>query len=566
MRTLQVASLAFAFAAGFIACGDDDDGSINNTNENNPNGSNNNNGGSNNNNGGSNNNNDGSNNNNNGGSNNNNNNDSTAVQRDVVINEVFYAGDGSSDYIELKNIGSETVDLSDYRFCLRVGVYPALSGLEVFGPGDLQLEAGALVTFQAPEDLGDVGSLALYDRGGAFTNPDALIDYVQWGAAQAPESRADIAVQAGEWTEATGGFAFVPSAAANEALVFDGDRGDDPVADYANGVPSPSFEDGTMEVATLVTLSIDNTVPPATVTSSATGSALVTVGDTWLVVLGALEGLSSPLLDIADVGPIHLHFALPGPGQEVTDATGPVAYPLVVDAASDGLSAAFSLRVPPANDLLAPEVAPSDRLQAFKDGRYYINVHTELNGSGELRGQVDFGTTPPPEPEVRKVTINEVLYTGDVDEDFVELRNVGNVPVDLTGWFFCFRVGAYPPLSSLAIIGGSDDLNLDPGEFIVLEAGEDLNDVSGAVALYANNLGFGNPDNIRDYVRYGSADGTNERADVAVDAGLWTETATDTFDFVETASAGQSLQLIGDGLVEPSTSAQFDNAIPTPGT
>ncbi len=551
MRTLQIAGLAIAFAAGFMACGDDDDGSINNTNQNNTNASNNNNGGSNNNN--------------NDGGNNNNNNDSTAVQRDVVINEVFYAGDASSDYIELKNIGSETVDLTNYRFCLRVGVYPALATLEVFGPGDLQLEAGALITFKAPEDLSDIGSVALYDRGGAFTNPDALIDYVQWGAAQAPDSRADIAVLANEWTEAAGGFAFVPAAAANESVVFDGDRGDDPVADYTNGVPSPSFEDGTMEVATFVELSIDNTVPPATVTSSATGAALVTVGETWLVVLGALSDLSSPLRDIADVGPIHLHFALPGPGQEVTEATGPVAYPLVVDAASNGLSAAFSLRVPPADDLLDPQVTPSDRLQAFKDGRYYINVHTELNASGELRGQVDFGTTPPPEPEVRKVTINEVLYTGDVDEDFVELRNVGNVPVDLTGWFFCFRVGAYPPLSSLSIMAGSDDLNLEPGEFIVLEAGEDLNDVSGAVGLYANNAGFGNPDNIRDYVRYGSADGTNERADVAVDAGLWTETATDAFDFVETASAGESLQLIGDPLVEPSTSAQFGNATPTPG-
>ena len=522
MRMTTPMALTLALSAGFVACSDDDDNGNNNDNNNN------------------------------------------SVTRSIVINEIYYRGDAASDYIELKNIGTEAIDLTPYRFCLRVGTYPALTGLEIFGPGTLTLEPNALVTFRAPEDLANAGSIALYDRGGDFTNPDALIDFVQWGASQVADSRADVAVAANEWTTVDGGFAFVAAAETNEAIAFDGSRSANPAADYANAVPSPSFEDGVMEVAARVTLSADAAVPPVTTPSTGAGSALVTVGANWLVVLGQLSDLSGPLLDIADFGPIHLHYALPEPGQTVTEATGPVAYPLVVDPAADGLAANYTLRVRPEADALDESVAPQDRLQAFRDGRYYFNVHTETNPSGELRGQVDFGTNIAP-PPVRRIVINEVLYGGDETEDFVELKNVGTETVDVGDWFFCFRAGAYPQLSSLTIIGGSEDFSLEPGEIIVLAAGQNLGDASGAVALYANNNGFTDPANMRDYVRYGSAENNSERADVAVQAGLWTEPTADSFDFVETASTGESLALVGDPAVEPSTSSLFANGIVTPG-
>ena len=549
MQTSARLGLAVALLGGFMACGDNDDddsfiGQNDNTGSDNNNDTTGNPGGSNNNSDGS--------------------NGSAGIERDIVINEVFYRGDASSDYIELKNVGDDVVDLTSYRFCLRVGVYPALDGLETFGPAELLLAPNELITFRAPEDLGESGTIALYDRGGAFTDPDALIDFVQWGAATVANSRADIAVLAEQWTQTDDGFAFVPGALPNQALAFDGTEGDVPEADYRNTVPSPSFEDGVMDIATRVDLSVANTVPPATTTSSAGGEALVTVGPDWVVVLGQVADLSSALLDIGDVGPVHLHLALPEPEQAVTEATGPVAYPLIVDAAADRRSADISLRTRLEDDLLEPEVAPSDRPMAFRDGRYYINVHTEANATGELRGQVDFGTTPDPTSEVRKVVINEVFYGGDQTADYIELKNVGNVTVDLTGWFFCYRIGAYPALSGLTIIGGSDDLLLLPGELIVFAAGQNLANESGAVALYANNSNFGSPANMRDYVRYGSGTATNERADIAVAAGLWTE-APGGFDFVPTAGEAQALILTGDPLVEPSTSDLFANGIANPG-
>jgi hypothetical protein len=52
-------------------------------------------------------------------------------------------------------------------------------------------------------------------------------------------------------------------------------------------------------------------------------------------------------------------------------------FPLVIDAESSGeLSGTWE-------DMTAAEV------QNLRDGLYYVNVHTEMNGPGEIRGQLE---------------------------------------------------------------------------------------------------------------------------------------------------------------------------------
>jgi hypothetical protein len=108
------------------------------------------------------------------------------------------------------------------------------------------------------------------------------------------------------------------------------------------------------------------------VDTTATGSATATMEGFTLSVTGSFEGLGSDLFDVADVGPAHVHVAPRG-------ENGPVVFPLVVDAAAGLRSGTFSLE---------EELTEAQRAD-FLRGRYYVNIHTDLYGAGELRGQLE---------------------------------------------------------------------------------------------------------------------------------------------------------------------------------
>ena len=82
----------------------------------------------------------------------------------------------------------------------------------------------------------------------------------------------------------------------------------------------------------------------------------------------------------ADHGPRLLHL-LAGSGghvhQAAAGANGDVIYPLVVTSA-DGLSGTFNLTT---------ELTP-EQVAAYNAGELYVNLHTEMNQGGELRGQL----------------------------------------------------------------------------------------------------------------------------------------------------------------------------------
>ncbi|MCL6275224.1 lamin tail domain-containing protein [Muricauda sp. 2012CJ35-5] len=129
---------------------------------------------------------------------------------DVRLNEVQYLG----DWVEIRNNGNETVDLSDYFLCLGPGTYQRLSDLTV--NGNLQLAAGAMVSV-AYEMPNATGGLGLYNSNSDFTDASTLADFVQWGAGSS--ARENVAVEAGIWTAGD----FVPVMGnSDNTLIYDG--------------------------------------------------------------------------------------------------------------------------------------------------------------------------------------------------------------------------------------------------------------------------------------------------------------------------------------------------------
>jgi len=136
-----------------------------------------------------------------------------------------------------------------------------------------------------------------------------------------------------------------------------------------------SSDDDDDDVPTVITYDVtlegSQEVPP--VMTDAMGSATVTFdADTnEMTLTGSVSNLSSPLFDVGDVGPAHVHAAPAG-------ENGGVAFPIDVTQSNDGLSATLSLT----------ETLTEEQASTLQSGGYYINIHTENFNSGELRGQI----------------------------------------------------------------------------------------------------------------------------------------------------------------------------------
>ena len=125
---------------------------------------------------------------------------------------------------------------------------------------------------------------------------------------------------------------------------------------------------------------------PVGVPDGATGSATVSVDDDGVVtaVLG-VSGLSGT----ATMAHIHRGFE----GQ-----TGPILIPLATE---DG-GTTWTV----ADDAAA---LTDDQIGAFNRGELYFNVHTELNPSGEIRGQIDSGLATTFTVSLENVSTTETL-------------------------------------------------------------------------------------------------------------------------------------------------------------
>ena len=122
--------------------------------------------------------------------------------------------------------------------------------------------------------------------------------------------------------------------------------------------------------------------------------------------------------------------------------------------------------------------------------------------------------------------------------DEVEITNIGDESQDISSYWLC-NFPAYTQISNLDIVCG-DDLILEPGEFVTVNAGFDLDPADGEMGLYTTNS-FGSSDAIISYVEWGSTG--HVRSSTAVNAGVWT-----TGDFVAAFSDDNSIEYDGDGI------------------
>ena len=121
-------------------------------------------------------------------------------------------------------------------------------------------------------------------------------------------------------------------------------------------------------------------VPPVTTNATGTATATLDAGGTTLTVTGTYTGLSSPLQPVGGSAG-HIHEAPAG-------ENGPVIVPLTLTPdETDPTSGTISGTAPvgEGEGQLSPETLTVNG--------YYLNIHTEENPNGELRGQL----TPVPE-------------------------------------------------------------------------------------------------------------------------------------------------------------------------
>jgi len=130
------------------------------------------------------------------------------LQSQVVLNELSFGG-FLGDFVELKNLGPNTVDVSDHFLFTAIpsGIPSSvqLSNLNL-ACGSLIMEPGDIIVFDDVSDFlpwqSNTGDLALYStNANDFEIPSDLVDYLSWGLAPTAGFTQDVAVAAGQWTD-----------------------------------------------------------------------------------------------------------------------------------------------------------------------------------------------------------------------------------------------------------------------------------------------------------------------------------------------------------------------------
>ncbi|TXF91527.1 CHRD domain-containing protein [Neolewinella aurantiaca] len=113
---------------------------------------------------------------------------------------------------------------------------------------------------------------------------------------------------------------------------------------------------------------------PVAINTPGNGRLMMTLdAENNLVVSGSVSDLQGGV-DLGVAGGAHIHEALAG-------SSGPIAFGLTITLDDDGIGGVWE----PANNTFA---LTEEEVENFYARRYYVNVHTTAEGSGEVRGQV----------------------------------------------------------------------------------------------------------------------------------------------------------------------------------
>ena len=206
------------------------------------------------------------------------------LRRSIVFNEVQY---GNRDLVELYNNGEVMVDLSSYWLCLGPGTYVQIGDITPES-GSIDLAPGEFVVLPYTMPDTDAG-LGLYSMN-QFANPDAIVDFVQYGASGS--ARENVAVQAGIWTTGE----FVPTVRLNSySIEFDGEG--DAASDWSEEVnPSLGLPNNTEVETTTFNITVSNVINYLNVhtfttpVDSANAGPLTTNGASYQISFQAVPG------------------------------------------------------------------------------------------------------------------------------------------------------------------------------------------------------------------------------------------------------------------------------------
>lgn len=123
-------------------------------------------------------------------------NDDDNNDNDVELTEIIRitAINTQENLVTLTNLGTAATNISDYQLCLGPGTYV---GIEA---STIAPDESITISYVINETA---GGLSIFSTGGSFssTDPEILIDYVQWG--DADQARVDQAVTANRWDNAS---------------------------------------------------------------------------------------------------------------------------------------------------------------------------------------------------------------------------------------------------------------------------------------------------------------------------------------------------------------------------
>jgi hypothetical protein len=128
----------------------------------------------------------------------------------AVLNEI------NESFIEIRNIGPNPIDISNY-WIGQSPVYERIGDLSFGCTDDFILEPGVFISIEMDEiEIDGIdGELALFTID-SFESSNAIIDYVEWGSIN--HARADVAIEAGIWSDNTVAESFV----GDVSLTYDG--------------------------------------------------------------------------------------------------------------------------------------------------------------------------------------------------------------------------------------------------------------------------------------------------------------------------------------------------------
>jgi 2',3'-cyclic-nucleotide 2'-phosphodiesterase/3'-nucleotidase len=187
----------------------------------------------------------------------------------------------------------------------------------------------------------------------------------------------------------------------------------------------------------------DEEVPP--VDTDATGTAIFKLHQGGLALRYKLT-----VANTDDVNAAHIHY-------EVAGENGPVIVTLFSDSTSGRTRGVLAEGTITNDDLSGPfsDRSVDDLLDAIRDGRTYVNVHTEAHPSGEIRGQIaeqatSKRTVPDHEKSGQVTLVHDTHFHGRFEDLFVPVRNVANY-FGLMNRIDAERVGSMK-------VGNGDDL------------------------------------------------------------------------------------------------------------